>query len=826
MINLRVLVPESTTNYIKNPNFRYDTTDWTAFGSTLTRTLDYARFGIASGKVVTNGSVANEGVYYRVNALSGISGPVSVSVYVRGVGEDVRLRLRDGVTGKVWYSQPVTLTIEYWQRIEVSGVVTGSDDVRLYVETADKVARAITFYVDGAQMETKAYATSYCDGDQPGCTWAGTYAGSTSSRSADTREGGRWVALAGPCRPDNDIYVTTLGGLGMPPVSNAIQSWASEPGAFYQSTKIESRVMVFNFYVKHKETLSFKPPAPTVLHALRKQLIDLFKPDKTIGGEAFWFEYSDTTGEKPLYIKMRYEGGMEGSWDIRNGFYDSFPIRLLAVEPLWKEDSQDVMQLRTEQTYPTSSHPLWKKDINNKWQKINIGISLNVDASAIGPDGALYIGGADGTTNKVYKWDGNNLTLIATSVLPFSSGNAIRDMVFGKDGILYMVGTFSSVHGVSANGIATYNPATGTWGTLSTGANIPPVQSVCAADNGQIYFGGAFTALGGVTCQSIGRWDGSQFRTVGKNSGLNQNNVKDIKKFDENTLVLCGTFTDDYGEEGGDLKYVCFLDTTTNLFSPVGTGIAESDVAVASGASAIAVGLDKSIYLSYYVSTTLFGKVMVFFGGTWSYLATLNAPAVVMEAAPNGEIYLGGNFTSSTEYGAMNRFAFIKGNVINSVPAILVAPTGSSYIENILFNNQGEMIIGGVTSENFSAITPYYNSIENNGNAGVYPILYVKGQGALRYLENTKTKQALYLNLVISSNEEIEINFAKGTIVSTTRGSILHTILSGSEIRGFFLLSGLNEFAVYMDNEITPTCQLRWRPQHWSADSIMTPEDL
>src|SRR5512138_3332926 len=98
MMTLRILTPEGTTNYIQNPSARYDTTGWVAGGSTLTRSLDQARFGVASLKVVTNGAALYEGIYYRVSALAGFSDPITGSVYIRGTGR-VRVRLIDNPTG-------------------------------------------------------------------------------------------------------------------------------------------------------------------------------------------------------------------------------------------------------------------------------------------------------------------------------------------------------------------------------------------------------------------------------------------------------------------------------------------------------------------------------------------------------------------------------------------------------------------------------------------------------------------------------------------------------------------------------------------------------
>ena len=151
------IVPDATTNYVTNPNFRNNTTGWNVVGATITRTLEKARFGIASGKVVTSGSVMNEGTYCRLNSLTGISQPCTGSIYVLGAGK-VRARLRDG-GGTSWSSEVVNLSPTQWTRLSTSGYLTGTNDVRLYVETADATAKALTFYVSGLQIELKPYAT-------------------------------------------------------------------------------------------------------------------------------------------------------------------------------------------------------------------------------------------------------------------------------------------------------------------------------------------------------------------------------------------------------------------------------------------------------------------------------------------------------------------------------------------------------------------------------------------------------------------------------------------------------------------------------------------
>ena len=133
MATLRILVPDGTTNYIKNPSLRYDTSDWNALGSTVTRTLTRARFGVASLQVVTAGTSLNEGAFFRVSALNGVSDNITISVYARGNGE-VRLRLDDNsIGGNEYISQPVQLNDKRWTRLTVSGRCHGGNDVRQVV---------------------------------------------------------------------------------------------------------------------------------------------------------------------------------------------------------------------------------------------------------------------------------------------------------------------------------------------------------------------------------------------------------------------------------------------------------------------------------------------------------------------------------------------------------------------------------------------------------------------------------------------------------------------------------------------------------------------
>jgi len=501
---IKVLVPEATINYVQNPSFRYATTGWTAVGSAITRVLTYLLYGISSLMVVTNGLASREGVYYRVNSLVGISEPITISAYVRGEGT-VQLRLIEGL-GKEWISEPATMYPDRWTRMEVTGFTTGSNDVRLYVETVDgKTPREITFYVDGAQMERKSYATTYADGDQPGCRWNIMDSSSNSSRDENTRQGGRWVELAGPCRQD-DIYITLLGGMGMPPLQNNIQSWALAPGSYFQNTKILDRTVNITFHVKNRSLRIVRSPDSSPLHKLRQQLIDIFKPDLTGGGEPFIFSYQE--GERELFLNMRYESGLEGSWDIRNQWVDALPLRFLSVDPFFYENNYHAQALnfKDDDLFMSSAGR-----IDGQWKSLSGGLNGGVGHISIGKYGEpIYAGtftknGLETITlNRIGYFDGTDWKKIGMG-LGDSGGVTVA-----PNGDVYAYGLFTEVYEsdgtpVAANRIARWD---GThWYALGAGLD-GNVLYANIAPNGDVYVVGAFHNAGGIAAAHVARWDG------------------------------------------------------------------------------------------------------------------------------------------------------------------------------------------------------------------------------------------------------------------------------------------------------------------------------
>lgn len=825
MLRFSALVPDATVNYVKNPSVRYDTTDWNASGATLTRTLDFARFGIASLKVVTAGTALRQGAYYRVSGLNGVSEPITVSAYVRGTGK-VRIRLINNPTGMEWSSISIQLEAGYWQRITVSGFSTGSNDLRLYVETDDQAATVRTFYIDGAQMERKSYPTTYCDGDQPGCRWNGLYHASTSQRAGDTREGGRWVQLAGAERESQDLYMTVATGLGKAPITNNIHTFALEAGAYFQNKKIEARPIALTFHAKHKVDDSESPVSLAALHQLRQLLIDIVKPDRTGGDEEIWFEYFD--GNTPLYFQARYNGGLEGEWDIRNQFVNSFPLRLLAVSPLLLEDSQESQALDFQETLVTNRAA---GRINGRWTNLNYGFNDTVNKFARGTRGEIYATGVFTQANsnalainpnisalRIAYWDGEKWTALGTGL-----NAAGQDVAVAPNGDVYVVGDFTTAGGGAAVRAAKWNGSA--WSALGTGLN---GQAVCVlvAPNGDVIVGGTFTSAGGVTVANIARWDGLQWRRLGQYGGLNAIVRSLAMSPDGSTLFVSGDFTDQNGNPGSGIAYVAQYNMTTGLFSAMGTQI---------DAAARSLFLDTSglVYAGGVFTVPSVGMAK-WNGGSWLTIGSgfqtpgsAVVPTVLdMNITSKSELLVVGSFDYAGGHIA-RKMAIWNGSTLVGLDAEVPDIVPSALLINgclVDQVNDDDLYIGFNLSA--STRTSGLTVVTNPGSAEIRPVIYVRGPGTLRWIENQTTQKRIYLDMTLLSGEEVFFDFGRGRVESTIRGSLFYAILAGSDFRSFSLIPGDNTIATFMVNDVDALMYISLRPTHWSADATQHGESL
>jgi len=828
MADFSILVPEETTNYIKNPSFRFDTTDWNADGSGISRILDHARFGIASLKVGTAGGVIREGVWYRTNAFSTTSSTMTASAYVRGVGH-IRIRLTDNVSAKDWSSKEVVLEPDRWQRISISGRVTDSNDVRVYLETYGNASQAITFYVDGAQLELKPYVTTYCDGTRPGCRWNGLYDESTSYRSPYTREGGRWVMVSGPVREQEDVYMTTVSGMGVAPIQNNRQSYAMSPGGFLDNVKVQERQMTLQFHVKHKTLARTYKQALSLgkLHELRQMLIDIIKPDATGGNEPFWIQYKD--GDVPVFAQVYYDGGLEGEWDIRNQWAMDFQVRLLATYPMFVEDDQDAIQLNFKKATVLNGVA---GRIDGEWSNMNYGMFASatdgtVSDIEIGRLGEIYVCGGMITLNysagaidplapafNGAYWDGEKWINLVSALLPVAASTTINDMAVAPNGDVYVIGKFTTIGGIAAANIARWNGAT--WAALGTGLNDDGLH-VQVAPDGDVYAGGKFHTAGGVNCYHIARWDGSSWHKLGNQAGLN-NEVYSIAISKDGKIVYAGgLFTDEYSLSASAMLRIARYDVDTDDFDAMGDGFDSTvrEVLISPSNYVYACGdFDKSgIATMNYI-----GK---WNGAMWEQLGQGVGGGVIysMDIHENGNIIAVGEFTSANDI-TMQKVGLWNGSTWANIDLKFVTDAG---LDVLSVHYVGDDIILGGTGFGLGATLATEHSeityVTNDGTAEVRPTIYIKGQGKLKYIENQTTKKKVWFNLTVLEDEEIFIDFGTGKFYSTVRGDLYYALIPGGDMSSFTLVPGENKICTFMHDDVGASMYLYYTPTHWSVDS-------
>lgn len=815
--SLRILVPDRTSNYVQNPSLRYDTTGWNQSGSTISRTLDYARFGIASLKVITTGSLLNEGVYYRVNNLTGVSEPITVSAYVRGTGR-VRIRLITSPTGSQWTSKTVFLNNNRWQRIEVTGFSKNSNDVRLYVESAEPTAKAITFYVDGAQMERKAYSTTYCDGDQPGCRWNVIDSGSVSTRDANTREGGKWVTINGPDRQFEDLYMTVVGGLGMAPISNQRQSFAIAPGSFFQNTKINERIITLTFHAKHADLLGREDMSLVKLHELRQFLIDTIKPDLTSGDQDFLVEYKD--GNLPLYFRARYDGGLEGEWDVRNKFYNSFPLRLLVVSPLLEEDNQEVTTIDFQESLFLNASA---SRVDGRWGNMNYGTNSSIADLEIGRKGEIIAGGSFATANNnvsaidplipaggIAYWDGTQWRALAAS-----NNGTLNDAAVAPNGDIYVTGSFTIIGGVAANRIAKWDGAT--WSALGTGLGGTGVH-ISIAPNGDLYVGGSFTTAGGLNCYRIAKWNGSSWSTIGATGGFSAGSVNSIAISPDGTyMYVGGSFTEQFAGTSLTCLRIAKYTVSTNTFEQVASGFNGNVLEVVISPANILFACGDFTASG----TTACNRIAQLLGSAFAPLGSgMNASVNSFDVGVNGDVIAVGGFTTADGQPARgialwNGSSWVNLDILISVGGPTPTPLA------VQFTPSGDLYIGGTSFGGFTSNQSQVSGITtvtNTGSAEASPFLYVRGAGTLRWIENQTTKKRVFLNMQVLPGEDVFIDFGRGTVESTIRGSLLSFVLRGSDFNAFKLAPGENRIACLITNDVDAIVKMGYTPSHWSVD--------
>lgn len=786
-----VLEPVASTNLFLNPSLETTIAGYGSFSGseTLARDATRSRRGSWSLKVVTSSS-SNRGLVAN-NGGSGFSLTAgvtyTVSVDFLGVGAVPYLMTVTGPSSSTpgslrWVGRGI------WQRISLTFTPssTGSHNINLIKENS---ASTTPWYVDGWLLEALPYATTYFDGDTLGYEydyidlttgadkpkpyqWLGTPHASTSRRLGTTRSGGRRRYF-----DEFGLYALGHTGTGLPPMLISDARFANGGGRFQRAIRDVRTLMIAGVLYSS---------SPLGLSAQTSLIQPLLNPES---GPAT-LVYQDHEDNDESYVPVVYQSGLEG--DITNNHRLDVPLSFNAYGQITRGYDTSA-QLSYTQAVP-NANAIVMRDSDGLWQSLGTGItgstvgdprvrvikpnptdgsiiiggdfkSANGVAAnsivrynngvftalgsgattgeiwdiAVSPDGLIYAGGDAsfaGVTN-LARWNGTSWTSIGTV-----AGGSVEAITIGPDGIVYVGGSFTSIAGVAnTNKIARYNPATSTWSALSTSTPNSIVYALEVDRQGNVYAGGAFTAIGATTTNYIAVWSattGAWGPLVNDLDG----GVLDMMFGPSGNLYVVGAFT----TPGSRI-----VVWNGSAFQPLGTGLSFS--AYAATARDVFVSSDESVYVAGEIDQAggiMLPDSMAVWRSGWRPLDIDLAP---------------GSFPTSSIY---------------------VTPTDQRVF--VGFSSGG-------TAQ--SAVT----TVNNTGTDPAYPTVTFTGAGQIHQLKNYTTGDTIYFsNLVLNSGETATLTLSQGGVAfeSNFRGSLLGYIGPGSNPASWKLAIGNNNVSSFM----------------------------
>ena len=794
----------------------------TVSGVTISQSSSYSFFGAYSLKVIPDNTL-NSGVYYSINLTLGTVYTASAYVLAPGIASGYMLQVTDSAGASLGYTV-FTGGDSIWKRVSVTFTASAGNPHRVYIRKSNNVSTA-PFYVDGLQVEEGYYMTTFCAGDQLGCTWNGAAHASTSVRKIGETSGGRLI--------DITDYVKVIGfqGTGMAPVKNVSTPYALLNGALYQRTVAQISSITLALVAQGSNLQE--------VERNRNAIINLVKPDRVGRPGPVYIHYipTDNCGNEigdEIYIAALYADGLAG--DISNQHQERIPLQFASFDPFWKGLQDNNVVLDFTDTVANAQR-IAERDENGDWTALGTGMTGTVNALVYNTAGDLYAGGAFAlaggivNTDGVARWDGTAWNAMGTGV----DNNAVLALAMGLDGTtLYAGGTFTTMGGIANTvGIAEWSGAA-PWIALGVGVSAGAVEVDALAidpSTGYLYVGGAFSLMNAVAnTVRIAYWDSFNWYALstGIPSTAGTAKVLALVFGRDGKLYIGGSFTTADGGPGtvtAPINYVASWDGTS--FGQVGS----LDFTVQS-----LTAMDDG---SIIAADATNGKIARWNGTVWEEIADASTALAgkVVAKNPAGLLYSGGNqriygnilsptpFAIWSGYGKFWNYPDIK------LPGTLIGGDQSTVYA---FAFKGEKVAVGwgyaVAPAAYNAETFGQVTVNYTGTAEGYPTIKVHGPGNLMLLRNETTGKIIYFGkgisntgLLLNAVETVTLTLERGniTLVSDVRGNLINGILPTSDVATFALIPGDNVIQIFILNSTgSTTANLTYVKRYWSIDGV------
>ena len=208
---------------------------------------------------------------------------------------------------------------------------------------------------------------------------------------------------------------------------------------------------------------------------------------------------------------------------------------------------------------------------------------------------------------------------------------------------VYVGGYFTTAGGISANSIAKWNPNTSTWSTLTSGVN-NYINSIAIDSNNNVYAGGRFTNAGGISANCIAKWNPNTSTWSALGSGVSPSGGIDIISVaidSNNNIYIGGSFTT---AGGVSANHIAKWNPNTSTWSALGSG---------TNGTIIAIAIDSfdNVYVGGSFSSA--GGVAANYIAKWNPNTSIWSPlgigtnifvnALAVDSLNN--LYVGGSFT-------------------------------------------------------------------------------------------------------------------------------------------------------------------------------------
>lgn len=816
----KIVVPEATINYIKNPSAE-TTANYSAYGTALvTRVSSVQKYGLYSYFVQT--IAANDGLVLDLETLT-LSSPYFLTVRVKGDLPDLTAALDGGAVAK----------LRFIERIDREWILMGCQFSADLAVSSTQLAIYTTevglfdIYLDGIQLEPHSFWTTYCDGTQEGCAWSGTAHASISTRSEFIRAGGRTADLFEECK----FFVKHIVGAGATPIAVDIDEFAILPGGELNNIKVQPRD--FNLVGE------FHADSESDLHRSRQTLLGLLD-DEGYPGQPVKLIFSGAEVQKE--IKVHYKGGLEGdlaafyqnfeatdnNWTRLLKYTEKASIQLLAPDPMWYGVGEAASQLASanQATFTLVAGRL--QSLGN-WDNLgppsaytDNGDGFTVAVKAIADDANyIYMGGNwinfDGIAGADNIVRYNKVTGVYSD-MDGGLDNTVYDIKVAPDGKVYACGAFvyegGGGLGTFFSGVACWNPVTEAWSVLDQGLDIGlngAAYAMAFDIFGNLIIVGTFVQAFPAVANTayIAKWNPvtAAWSSV-VTTGLDDIGRGVVVSSFDNTIYVTG----DFANVGGVATpgYVAKIVDSTAYALPSG-GLTDAGMAVA---------FDPITGYIYFGSIGGNSELIVYRGDTKIVLSDVDV--YTLDVSSSGILYVGGFFTSIGGVSVADMVAAYNGYSFYHLDIDL---PGTPNVYRVWSSRiDGSLYLGFSTTG-----TGYYSGdslqVINLGSAKAYPKAIFSRSGGtaaiVEMLRNERTASDVLMNYSLLDGEVLTLDMlpVKKSVISSYFGPKLQAVLPNSSFGSWALLPGSNMIRAFVSLDgATSLVYLLWRNTYKSYD--------